>query len=50
MEFIPATMDDAALLIKWRNDSMTKSMSIATEEIDWLKGTSKNQSIFGLIT
>ena len=35
MEFKPASMDDAALLLKWRNDPLTRSMSVATEEIDW---------------
>lgn len=44
MEFIPACMGDAALLLKWRNDPVTRSMSLATEmiewetHIDWLKG------------
>ncbi len=35
MEFIPACIDDAALLLTWRNDPTTRSMSLAVEEIDW---------------
>lgn len=28
-------MDDAALLLSWRNDPVTRSMSLSTLEIDW---------------
>ena len=35
MEILPACMDDAVLLLKWRNDPLTRSMSLTTDEIDW---------------
>lgn len=36
MEFEPASKADAAFLLDWRNDPITRSMSIHPDEIEWL--------------
>lgn len=35
MEIRPATMDDAQRLFDWRNDPLTRAMSINTEPVEW---------------
>ena len=46
----PATLEDAEMLIKWRNDKSTRMASHTTDEvklkkhIEWLKATLQNQN------
>lgn len=35
MNFRPATLDDAHLLLDWRNDPLTREMSINSDPISW---------------
>lgn len=46
----PATLEDAKMLLKWRNDKATRMASHTTDEvklekhIEWLKATLQNQN------
>lgn len=35
MNLRPVTMDDAETLFAWRNDPLTREMSISTDEVSW---------------
>jgi RimJ/RimL family protein N-acetyltransferase len=35
MKLRPATLDDAALLLEWRNDLLTREASVNTEPVSW---------------